>query len=56
MLAILDEDQVTETDITVEEAMKVVFSGGIILPDMMLSGLQNGGVRSDAQLPERQEP
>ncbi len=56
MLAILDEDQVTETDITVEEAMKVVFSGGIILPDMMLSGLRNGGVRSDAQLPERQEP
>ncbi|MQG70468.1 MAG: DUF502 domain-containing protein, partial [SAR202 cluster bacterium] len=56
MLAILDEDQVTETDITVEEAMKVVFSGGIILPDMMLSGLRNGGGRRDPQLSERQEP
>ena len=32
MLAWLPSDQVIETPITVEEAMKVVFSGGIVLP------------------------
>ncbi|MCH7800887.1 MAG: DUF502 domain-containing protein [Chloroflexi bacterium] len=40
MLAIVSEDEVTETDITVEEAMKVVFSGGIVLPEIVNS-LQN---------------
>ncbi|MCH8808368.1 MAG: hypothetical protein IH993_00815 [Proteobacteria bacterium] len=37
MLAIVSEDEVTETDITVEEAMKVVFSGGIVLPEIVNS-------------------
>ncbi|MDP6071529.1 MAG: DUF502 domain-containing protein [SAR202 cluster bacterium] len=55
MLAILDQDQVTETDISVEEAMKMVFSGGIVLPDMMMTGSRNGEVRRSRQLPERQE-
>ena len=32
MLAWVPEDQVISTDITVEEAMKAVFSGGIVLP------------------------
>lgn len=33
-LAWVPESQVTETDITVEDAMKAVFSGGIVLPDI----------------------
>lgn len=40
MLAIVSEDEVTETTITVEEAMKVVFSGGIVLPEIV-DGLEN---------------
>ena len=38
MLAILPESEVIDTDITVEEAMKVVFSGGIVLPEAMRFG------------------
>ena len=38
MLAILPETEVIDTDITVEEAMKVVFSGGIVLPEVMRFG------------------
>jgi len=34
MLAWVSKNQVTETDITVEDAMKAVFSGGIVLPDL----------------------
>ena len=32
-MAIVVEDDVYETDLTVEDAMKMVFSGGIVLPD-----------------------
>ena len=35
MLVFVAEDEIVETDISVEEAMKVVFSGGIVLPDSM---------------------
>ena len=35
MLAILPEEEVIETGITVEDAMMMVFSGGIVLPDSM---------------------
>ncbi len=38
MLAIIPEDNVIETDISVEDAMKIIFSGGIVLPDMMRVG------------------
>ena len=31
-LAFVTEDEITETDISVEDAMKLVFSGGIVLP------------------------
>lgn len=31
-MAFVDEDQVYETDLNVEDAMKLVFSGGIVLP------------------------
>lgn len=32
MLAFFQEKDITETDITVEDAMKTVFSGGVVLP------------------------
>ena len=38
MLAIIPEEDVVETDISVEDAMKIVFSGGIVLPDTMRLG------------------
>lgn len=34
-LAFVSEDEVIETDLTMEEAMKIVFSGGMVLPDQM---------------------
>ena len=34
-MAIVNEDDVFETDMTVEDAMKMVFSGGIVLPETM---------------------
>ena len=34
-LTFVTEDEVVETDISVEDAMKVVFSGGIVLPKAM---------------------
>ena len=38
MLAILPETEVADANITVEEAMKVVFSGGIVLPAALRFG------------------
>ncbi len=35
MLAVVPEEEVTDTDITVEDAMKIIFSGGIVLPEDM---------------------
>lgn len=34
-MAILVEDDVFETDLTVEDAMKMVFSGGIVIPESL---------------------
>jgi uncharacterized membrane protein len=34
-MAFVSEDDIIETDMTVEEAMKLVFSGGIVLPEML---------------------
>ena len=34
-MALINEDDVFETDLTVEDAMKLVFSGGIVLPDAL---------------------
>lgn len=34
-MALVPEDDVVETDITVEDAMKLVFSGGIVLPEVI---------------------
>ena len=44
-LAFVPEEDIVETEMSVEEAMKVVFSGGIVLPDDMR-------VRYRAGLPE----
>ena len=41
-LAFVTEDDVIETGMTVEEAMKVVFSGGIVLPDTLQVQLRRG--------------
>ena len=35
MLAFVSEEDITETNLRVEEAMKMVLSGGIVLPDAM---------------------
>ncbi len=35
MLAFARDDEVTDTNLTVEDAMKVVFSGGIVMPDSL---------------------
>ena len=60
MLAILPENDVVETDITVEDAMKMVFSGGIVLPESMRVQTWTGMPRptgdSSAGLPHRPNP
>ncbi len=35
MLAFARDDEVTDTNLSVEDAMKVVFSGGIVMPDTL---------------------
>ena len=35
-MAFISEDDVMETDITVDAAMRLVFSGGIVLPEKMV--------------------
>ena len=37
-MAFVMEDDLFETSITVEDAMKMVFSGGIVLPDSLAFG------------------
>ena len=54
MLAWIPEDQVFNTEITVEDAMKTVFSGGIVLPQ----GAATGGFAAlmpPVQVPEEPE-
>ena len=34
-LAFVREEEVYATDMTMEEAMKIVFSGGVVLPETM---------------------
>ena len=49
-LAFVSEDDIIETGMTVEEAMKLVFSGGIVLPDaMQLVGSRRSEQPSAAQ-------
>ncbi|MCI0841908.1 MAG: DUF502 domain-containing protein, partial [Chloroflexi bacterium] len=45
-LAFVTEDKVVETKLTVEEAMKIVFSGGMVLPEHMSTHTPFDGVKS----------
>ena len=36
-LAFIPESEVIETDMTMEEAMKIVFSGGTVLPEKLIA-------------------
>ena len=45
-LAFVTEDKVVETKLTVEEAMKIVFSGGMVLPEHMNIPTPYQGVKS----------
>ena len=47
-LAYVAEDDVIETDLTVEEAMKIVFSGGMVHPDRMRVGVEEADEREKA--------
>ena len=38
-MAFVNEDDLLETDITIEDAIKLVFSGGIVLPEKMVFAL-----------------
>ena len=51
-LAFVMEDDLMETDLTVEDAMKVVFSGGIVLPES-LSMARFPRVRADGEFIDR---
>ena len=48
MLAFFSVDEIMETDITVQDAMKTVFSGGIVLPKMP----PHMGLQTSAQIGE----
>ena len=51
-LAFVMEDDLMETDLTVEDAMKVVFSGGIVLPESV-SMARFARVRGDGEFIDR---
>ena len=51
-LAFVTEDDLMETDLTVEDAMKVVFSGGIVLPESV-SMARFPRVRADGEFIDR---
>ena len=51
-LAFVSEDEVIETDLSIEDAMKVVFSGGIVLPE----GLRANYVSRLPRPPDARQP
>ena len=60
-IALLLEDDVMETDMSVENAVKMILSGGIILPDSLALANLPGGERKDSDFrgrftTERQDP
>ena len=55
-LAFVSEREVIETDMSVEEAMKVVFSGGIVLPETMATNMGTRGGLSEARASEEKVP
>lgn len=46
-MALVVEDDVMETDLSVEDAMKLIFSGGIVPPDNLSIARMPGAQRSD---------
>lgn len=53
-LAYIPEDEVVETDLTVEEAMKIVFSGGMVHPDRMRAEVTEGAAKDADEIPDAQ--
>ena len=51
MLAFFPEKDVTDTNVSIQDAMKTVFSGGVVLPDMPA-----GVVRGEPKAQEKTEP
>ena len=49
-MAVVSEDELFETDLTVEDAMKLVFSGGIVPPDSISLGRMPIEYRVDTEL------
>ncbi len=49
-MAVVSEDELFETDLTVEDAMKLVFSGGIVPPDSISLGRLPIEYRVDSEL------
>jgi uncharacterized membrane protein len=49
-MALVSEDDLFETDLTVEDAMKLVFSGGIVPPDAISLGRMPIEYRVDSDL------
>ena len=49
-MAVVSEDELFETDLTVEDAMKLVFSGGIVPPDSISLGRTPLEYRVDSEL------
>ena len=53
-LAYVPEEDVIETDLTVEEAMKIVFSGGMVHPDRMRVKVSESKPKDTDEIPEAQ--
>jgi uncharacterized membrane protein len=49
-MAVVSEDELFETDLTVEDAMRLVFSGGIVPPDSISLGRIPIEYRVDSEL------
>ena len=55
-LAFVSEREIIETDMSVEDAMKVVFSGGIVLPETMATNMTTRRGLSEARASEERVP
>ena len=55
-LAFVSEREIIETDMSVEDAMKVVFSGGIVLPETMATNMTPRRGLSEARASEERVP
>jgi uncharacterized membrane protein len=55
-LAFVSEREIIETDMSVEDAMKVVFSGGIVLPETMGTNVTTRRGLSESRASEERVP